>query len=181
MKYCLWSWMAWTKDTAKFLVIHSTILRRRKACTSQVPFYFSSLSPSIGFKCMYCTGVLEHGFGVVYYTNFQNIPKGANLSIHCFLTQLNKWRERHACNPKEIYLQVDGGSESANNVVHFFKLTAITFAGSENANKSLLAMCELLVQKGFCETLVMTRLPTGHTHCDVDGTFGHLWVTMQPW
>ena len=39
----------------------------------------------------------------------------------------------------------------------------------------MLAMCELLVQKGICETLVLTRLPTGHTHSDIDGTFGHLW------
>jgi hypothetical protein len=47
--------------------------------------------------------------------------------------------------------------------------------GSENANKTVLAMCELLTQRGICETLVLTRLPTGHTHSDIDGTFGHLW------
>lgn len=39
---------------------------------------------------MHVTGVLEHGYGVVYYTNFQNIKKSANWSAHCFLTQLNK-------------------------------------------------------------------------------------------
>ena len=52
-------------------------------------------------------GVLEHGKGVTYYTNFSNISKGANLSIYCILRQLNLWKQRHGHNPEEIYIQVD--------------------------------------------------------------------------
>lgn len=43
--------------------------------------------------------------------------------------------------------------------------------GSENANMFVLATCELAVVKGFAETVVFTRLPTGHGYND-DGAFG---------
>jgi hypothetical protein len=58
-----------------------------------------------------------------------------------------------------LYLQVDGGSE--------------------NANKYLLALLELLVSKRMIREIHYTRLPTGHTHEDIDGTFGNLWSVMK--
>lgn len=98
--------------------------------------------------------------GVTFYRTFDNIKKGANLTIHCLLLGLEKWREKHGGKyPEELYIQIDGGSE--------------------NANRWVLAMCELLVVTGCCRLVVLSRLPTGHTHEDIDATFAHLWRWMR--
>ena len=47
--------------------------------------------------------------------------------------------------------------------------------GSENANKYLLAMLELLVIKRVCRDVYFTRLPVGHTHEDIDAAFAVIW------
>lgn len=39
----------------------------------------------------------------------------------------------------------------------------------------LLHHCEHLVQKRICNTLYYTRLPTGHTHDDIDACFAIIW------
>jgi hypothetical protein len=52
----------------------------------------------------------------------------------------------------KIYLQVDGGSE--------------------NANQYILHHLEHLVSKRVAREIWYTRLPTGHTHDDIDGCFG---------
>ncbi len=134
--------------------------------------------PYLGTQCQFANplrhhiqGVLIHGFGMfIDYTlceysilllglklfqTFGNILKGACLTIHCFLLSFFYWYAHTNRFPDEIYLQVDGGSE--------------------NANKYLLALCELFVIKRFCKVFLYTRLPTGHTHEDIDAAFGHIW------
>jgi hypothetical protein len=100
------------------------------------------------------TGLLEHepGVGLTVYRNFENISKGANLTIHCILLQIEGFLERHGQFPEEIYVQLDGGSE--------------------NANKYVLGFLELLVARCIAKKVVFTRLPVGHTHEDIDGCFG---------
>jgi hypothetical protein len=99
--------------------------------------------------------------GVIFYRTFSNVPKGADLTIFCFLAALERWRRERGRDefPEEIYLQVDGGSE--------------------NANQYVLALCELLVHKRIARLIVLTRLPTGHTHEDIDAAFGHLWRFLR--
>ena len=94
------------------------------------------------------------------YRTFDNITKGANVSIHAFLCELDKWRKAHGGNfPEEILVQVDGGSE--------------------NANKTVLACMEYLVTKRMVKSITFTRLPTGHTHEDIDACFAHIWRGMR--
>ena len=50
--------------------------------------------------------------------------------------------------PETVYHQFDGGSE--------------------NANASTVCIAELLVHRGLCRRVVLTRLPVGHTHEDID-------------
>ena len=57
--------------------------------------------------------------------------------------------------PETIYHQVDGGPENANNLI--------------------LGICELLVAKRLVREVVLTRLPAGHPHNDLDGLFGVIW------
>ena len=51
--------------------------------------------------------------------------------------------------PETIFIQIDGGPE--------------------NATKTLLAVCALIVHKqlGGCKQIILTRLPVGHTHEDI--------------
>lgn len=70
------------------------------------------------------------------------VNKGADLTIYCILSQIEKWKSRNDGRyPEEIYLQVDGGSE--------------------NANQFVLALCELLVAKRMTRVMYYTRLPVG--------------------
>ena len=54
--------------------------------------------------------------------------------------------------PEIIYIQVDGGSE--------------------NANQCNLINCEMLVINGLSKKVIFSRLPTGHGHGDDDAMFG---------
>lgn len=107
---------------------------------------------------MHITGVKEHGVGLTIYRTTETVAKGANLTIHCILDRLKKFNDKHHYYPEILYLQIDGGSE--------------------NANKYLLAMLELLVAKRICKDVWFTRLPTGHTHEDIDGVFGTIWAGL---
>ena len=101
------------------------------------------------------TGVLEHGQAVTIYHNITNVSKGRDLTIYCILSQIEAWRKRNGCNPDTIYIQLDGGSE--------------------NANQHVIAILEWLVSKRLARTIYFTRLPTGHTHEDIDAIFKLLW------
>ena len=47
--------------------------------------------------------------------------------------------------------------------------------GSENANCVFKGICELLVSRRLTRKAVLTRLPVGHTHEDIDAVFGKIW------
>jgi hypothetical protein len=61
--------------------------------------------------------------------------------------------------PDTLYWQIDGGGE--------------------NANATVIAYAELIVIKNLCKKIVITRLPVGHTHEDIDAVFGVLWNGKQ--
>ena len=105
-------------------------------------------------------GVLVHGVGVTLYRTLETVHKGANLLIFCILSEIDNFRQRNNGRyPDEIYLQVDGGAE--------------------NANKYLLAALEYLVSKRVCKEIIYSRLPTGHTHEDIDAVFGVIWTWFR--
>ena len=67
---------------------------------------------------------------------------------------IERWRTLHPNQqyPEEIYIQIDGGAE--------------------NSNKYIPALCEYLVAKRITKRIILTRLPVGHTHEDIDACFG---------
>lgn len=105
------------------------------------------------------TGIIEHGEEFTLYRSFNTLPGNRNLAIHCFLMQLERRIDRDGRLPKTIYYQVDGGSE--------------------NANKTVLAVCEMLIAMGLTERIEYCRLMVGHTHEDIDGRFGRIWLNIQ--
>jgi hypothetical protein len=43
----------------------------------------------------------------------------------------------------------------------------------------VLCIAELLVHKGLCKRVVITRLPVGHTHEDIDSLFAKIWMKLR--
>ena len=100
-------------------------------------------------------GVKVHGLHTTLYRTLDTVPKSANLTIHTVLSELQKWHFKFSHYPETLYIQLDGGSE--------------------NANKEVLTMLELLVAKRVCREIYFTRLPPGHSHEDIDAVFAIIW------
>jgi len=103
-------------------------------------------------------GVLCHEREFVGYRCYNNIRTGANFTIHCIASMLEKILEDSGTLPDTVFIQFDGASE--------------------NANVYVLAFCELLIINGLTKKVVVTRLMVGHTHCDADGIFGIIWKKL---
>jgi hypothetical protein len=95
------------------------------------------------------TGVKIHGDHVHFFPTINTVGKSANLTCLCLLRSIEMFHAKFGRFPETIYIQIDGGSE--------------------NANETVLALCELIVIKRFAKVLYLTRLPPGHTHDDIDG------------
>jgi hypothetical protein len=104
-------------------------------------------------------GVLNHGRNLTIYRTFHNVPNGANLGIHCFLLSLEKLLAEEGKLPHTVFHQIDGGSE--------------------NTSKTVIAICELLVSRGLCKRIELTRLLVGHTHEDIDSIFAKIWTYIR--
>ena len=104
-------------------------------------------------------GVLCHGRVLTIYRTFHNITNTANLQLHTLLLKLEDISNVEGGLPDTVYLQIDGGPENTARVV--------------------IAMCELIIHKKLTKKIVLTRLPVGHTHCDIDGVFGRLWLYIR--
>jgi len=93
---------------------------------------------------MYLMGVLEHGQRFVMYRTFGNVKSGADLTIYCILSQLESRLAEKGSLPPTIFIQFDWASD--------------------NANGSLLVLCEVLIAKKVFKEIFLTRLPVGQTH-----------------
>jgi len=121
----------------------------------QLPWKGTQSSFKDPFKQM-IVGVKEHGYGVHLFPMINTIHKGANLTLYCIDYVIEQWKIRNkGVYPTEIYIQIDGGPE--------------------NANEYVLHHCEHLVAKRMARRIFLTRLPAGHTHEDIDGCFGIIW------
>ncbi len=100
-------------------------------------------------------GVIEHGQEFVAYITYDNVKPDSNLAIHTMLLQWERRYLRKGILPDTLYHQVDGGAE--------------------NANQDTLIICELMIIRGLTKKIILTRLPAGHTHEDIDAKFGVIW------
>ena len=105
-------------------------------------------------------GVLCHGQLMRVYRTFHNINNGSNLQIHTFLLTLEYLMHKNGGKlPDTVYYQIDGGSE--------------------NAAKVMFGLAELFIAKRLVRELILTRLPVGHTHEDIDAKFAKIWVRLR--
>lgn len=160
-----------------FMNERRTYYDRRHLAVSQPHQYFSTITDGMAqihcelpyrkgmteFKkkvACHLQGIIAHGHSFTVYRTFTNIKADSNLAIHVWLLELEGLFERNGNKlPDVLFHQIDGGSE--------------------NANRAQLAIAELLVAKGLCKKVVLTRLPPGHTHEDIDAKFGSIWTKFR--
>jgi hypothetical protein len=99
-----------------------------------------------------------HGRQLRIYRSFSNVCVNANFCVHTWLLSLEE-QYRKSKLPPTLYHQIDGGPEKAN--IHY------------------LAICFMLVAKGLCLKVVLTRLLPGHTHEDIDALFALIWQMVK--
>ena len=81
-------------------------------------------------------------------------------NVHTWLLSLERHYYTHGKRlPEVLFHQIDGGTE--------------------NANGEFLALCALLVACKLVKKVVLTRLPVGHTHEDIDGLFALIWRKLR--
>jgi hypothetical protein len=91
--------------------------------------------------------------------SFHNVQHNGNLSVFCWLDALEQRLKADGTLPDTLYYQVDGGPDAMCSLILF--------------------VSELLVAKGLCKRVVVTRLPVGHTHEDIDSLFAKIWKKLR--
>jgi hypothetical protein len=101
-------------------------------------------------------GFINHGVGTRIFVFDDELRKDANLSATLLVKVLmdeKKRREEAGIKwPDVLYLQMDNGSD--------------------NKNKEVSALGELVVRIGLFRKVKYSYLPVGHTHEDIDACFG---------
>lgn len=126
--------------------------------TCKIPYVKNSTSFSTPLE-YHIQGVMAHGRVTNLYRTYPNIKKTSNLQIHCLLLTLEEIYKKEGRLPDTFYYQIDGGGE--------------------NTAKIVFLICELLVAKGLVKKVVLSRLPVGHTHLDMDAVFGKVRKALE--
>jgi hypothetical protein len=135
--------------------VHYTDGMQQNRCL--LPWYGHRKPPPVHLK-QHLQGILMHGRQLRVYRSFSNVCVNANFCVHTWLLSLEE-QYRKGKLPPTLYHQIDGGSE--------------------NANVLYLAICFMLVAKGLCLKVVLTRLLPGHTHEDIDALFALIWQMVK--
>jgi hypothetical protein len=114
---------------------------------SKLP-YLANQTTCSSVVSQHIQGVKHHGFCKSMYRSYPHVVSGFNLNCHVILSEIFR-RMKHCHDngimfPTELFIQVDGGSES----------TA----------KAMFGLCEYLIDEGIFRRVELSRLPVGHTH-----------------
>jgi len=125
--------------------VHNCLPSYSKSGTSTAPMVFDT----------HYQGMITHGKRFTIFRSFGNVGKGTNVAVYSWLRHLEIEYRRDGKLPDTLFQQIDGGGENANEIT--------------------IGMAELLVHWGLTKRVIITRLPVGHTHEDIDGMFGVIW------
>jgi hypothetical protein len=139
--------------------IWSFIFDGMSSSSTQLPYLGNSAQFGSGFAT-HLQGCISHaGNETTFYWTYPNVMTGSSFMIHCIFTAIEKALADGKDLPDKVYIQIDGGSE--------------------NVAKSVYAALEHLVYKRFCKRIIISRLPVGHTHEDIDSRFGKIWAHIR--
>jgi hypothetical protein len=136
----------------------STISDGMQQNRCQLPWFGNNKTSPVHIK-QHLQGILMHGRNMRVYRSFSNVSINANYCVHTWLLSLEEIYKAKGKLTSTLFHQIDGGSE--------------------NANVLFLVICFLLVAKGLCTKVVLTRLLPGHTHEDIDALFALIWNMLK--
>ena len=97
-------------------------------------------------------GVIAHGVGSYAFSYLENCKHGTNLVIQAIYRVLSLLIASGKPVPPKIFIQLDNTSK-------------------QNKSQFLLAFCAYLILMGVTAVIVLSFLPVGHTHEDIDQLF----------
>jgi hypothetical protein len=105
-------------------------------------------------------GVLVHGEAVHAYTYFENFKQGNNVTIQAIHDALADKLARDGTLPSVLFLQLDNTSKQCKS-------------------RYMIGWLGYLIQQGRFRSIVLSFLPVGHTHEDIDQVFSRLSVYLS--
>ena len=99
--------------------------------------------------------VLTHGLQIAMFNVLHIVHSGANMAMTCLLRALQMMNATLDDLQGTVYIQVDGGSENWNQIL--FAWVDLWFDYYPNLQE-----------------VIISRLPVGHTHIDIDRFFSYL-------
>ena len=106
-------------------------------------------------------GVIAHGVGSWVFTHLDHVRAGANATLDCLIRVLQEVHHaRGGKLPPKLYLQLDNTAKQCKN-------------------KYVMALLALLVEHGVFREIVVSFLPVGHTHEDIDQMFSRFAIGLR--
>jgi hypothetical protein len=109
---------------------------------------------------LHLMGILNHGRQPITATYLPNVKQGNNVTIDCLHLALVHNLKREGVIPPTVYVQLDNTTKQCKS--RFF-----------------LGYCAYLVHLGVVKDVVISFLPVGHTHEDIDQLFSRISVYLQ--
>ena len=119
-----------------------------------LPYFHESCKESIAvYKAhVHMYGILSHGRTPQVVTVLPTVKQGSNATIDCLFRALVRTKRMEGSLPPVIFLQLDNTTKQCKN-------------------SHLLAFAAYLVHFGVVREVVLSFLPVGHTHEDIDQLF----------
>ena len=106
-------------------------------------------------------GVLAHGIGMYAYTYLPNVEAGSNATIDVLQRTLMKMSEEKGKQlPPTLFLQLDNTCR-------------------QNKSQHVKVFLAHLVEAGVFDRIVVSYLPVGHTHEDIDQCYGRMSIYLR--
>jgi hypothetical protein len=125
--------------------------------------YFKRISHSSQNKWkvgIHVMGCINHGRGSSIVTYIDNVKQGTNVTIEVLHRELVKTIETEGKLPKKLFLQLDNTTKQCKS-------------------KYVIGYLARLVRDGVFDEVILSFLPVGHTHEDIDQLFSRLAIWLR--
>jgi hypothetical protein len=109
---------------------------------------------------IYLMGVISHGRGSKCWVVPGHFKQGTNVVVEILIRSLKEMKAAGLNIPKKIFLQLDNTCK-------------------QNKNKFLMGILGYLVLVGVADKFIVSFLPVGHTHEDIDQLFSRLVIALM--